>query len=74
MRHDPSNPPSPPPSLPPSFSFSFHPQSLDPKLTDFGMARQGDDGMSHVSTRVMGTLGYLDPAYMETGNGGCRMR
>lgn len=43
-------------------------QSLEPKLTDFGMAKQGQEGVSHLSTRVMGTLGYLDPAYMETGD------
>ncbi|CAI7919636.1 unnamed protein product [Closterium sp. NIES-53] len=38
------------------------------RLTDFGMARAGPDGgETHISTRVMGTLGYLDPTYMETG-------
>ncbi|CAI5525093.1 unnamed protein product [Closterium sp. Naga37s-1] len=40
---------------------------MEAKLTDFGMAKQAAEGVSHVSTRVMGTLGYLDPAYMETG-------
>lgn len=38
------------------------------RLTDFGMARAGPDGgETHISTRVMGTMGYLDPTYMETG-------
>jgi len=38
------------------------------RLTDFGMAKEGPEGgESHISTRVMGTLGYLDPAYMQTG-------
>eukprot|EP00475_Leptophrys_vorax_P039315 TRINITY_DN7083_c0_g3_i1.p1 TRINITY_DN7083_c0_g3~~TRINITY_DN7083_c0_g3_i1.p1 ORF type:complete len:258 (+),score=11.49 TRINITY_DN7083_c0_g3_i1:70-774(+) len=39
------------------------------KLTDFGMATTGPDvGETHVSTRVMGTMGYLDPKYLETGH------
>ncbi|CAI7841967.1 unnamed protein product [Closterium sp. NIES-53] len=42
-------------------------ENMEAKLTDFGMAKQAAEGVSHVSTRVMGTLGYLDPAYMETG-------
>ncbi|CAI5532271.1 unnamed protein product [Closterium sp. Naga37s-1] len=42
-------------------------EAMEAKLTDFGMAKQAAEGVSHVSTRVMGTLGYLDPAYMETG-------
>ncbi|CAI7772847.1 unnamed protein product [Closterium sp. NIES-53] len=37
------------------------------KLSDFGMCKEQEAGKSHVSTRVMGTLGYLDPDYMETG-------
>ncbi|GJP80867.1 hypothetical protein CLOP_g11066 [Closterium sp. NIES-67] len=37
------------------------------KLSDFGMCKEQDAGKSHVSTRVMGTMGYLDPDYMETG-------
>nr|BAF79964.1 receptor-like kinase [Closterium ehrenbergii] len=39
------------------------------KLTDFGMVRVGPDGqlMSIVSTQIMGTMGYIDPSYMETG-------
>ena len=41
---------------------------MSARLTDFGMARAGPDGgETHISTRVMGTMGYLDPTYMETG-------
>ncbi|CAI5976304.1 unnamed protein product [Closterium sp. NIES-65] len=41
----------------------------DAKLTDFGMVRVGPDRQlrSIVSTRLMGTQGYIDPSYMETG-------
>eukprot|EP00271_Cylindrocystis_brebissonii_P013458 TRINITY_DN332_c0_g1_i12.p1 TRINITY_DN332_c0_g1~~TRINITY_DN332_c0_g1_i12.p1 ORF type:complete len:349 (+),score=56.95 TRINITY_DN332_c0_g1_i12:311-1357(+) len=37
------------------------------KLTDFGLAKQADYDQSYVTTRIMGTLGYLDPKYLETG-------
>lgn len=38
------------------------------KLSDFGLARQGPmDGLSHVSTAVVGTLGYAAPEYLQTG-------
>ncbi|URD87462.1 Sugar transporter [Musa troglodytarum] len=38
------------------------------KLSDFGLARQGPtEGISHVSTAVVGTLGYAAPEYMQTG-------
>lgn len=47
-------------------------QDMGAKLTDFGMATTGPEGgETHVSTRVMGTLGYLDPKYMETGTAAC---
>ena len=35
-------------------------------IADFGMAKESG-GQTHVSTRVMGSMGYLDPAYLETG-------
>ncbi|RDY13494.1 Receptor-like cytoplasmic kinase 176, partial [Mucuna pruriens] len=46
---------------------------LDPnynaKLSDFGLAKDGPEGdKSHVSTRVMGTLGYAAPEYIATGH------
>ncbi|KAJ0040720.1 hypothetical protein Pint_28705 [Pistacia integerrima] len=39
------------------------------KLTDFGLARVGPaGGESHVSTRIMGTYGYVAPEYVTTGH------
>eukprot|EP00271_Cylindrocystis_brebissonii_P013468 TRINITY_DN332_c0_g1_i9.p1 TRINITY_DN332_c0_g1~~TRINITY_DN332_c0_g1_i9.p1 ORF type:complete len:383 (+),score=75.22 TRINITY_DN332_c0_g1_i9:1379-2527(+) len=37
------------------------------KLTDFGLAKGADSDQTHITTRIMGTMGYLDPKYMETG-------
>ncbi|KAF3441867.1 hypothetical protein FNV43_RR15782 [Rhamnella rubrinervis] len=38
------------------------------KLSDFGMARLGPtEGLTHVSTAVVGTLGYASPEYLQTG-------
>ncbi|CAN0926926.1 Serine/threonine-protein kinase PCRK1 [Linum grandiflorum] len=38
------------------------------KLSDFGMARLGpDEGFTHVSTAVVGTMGYAAPEYVQTG-------
>ncbi|KAI5058176.1 hypothetical protein GOP47_0026346 [Adiantum capillus-veneris] len=39
------------------------------KLSDFGLAKDGPTGdNTHVSTRVMGTLGYAAPEYVATGH------
>ncbi|XP_057477204.1 probable serine/threonine-protein kinase PBL19 [Actinidia eriantha] len=39
------------------------------KLSDFGLAREGPVGnRSHVSTEVLGSLGYTAPEYMDTGH------
>ncbi|KAL6123897.1 hypothetical protein ACLB2K_076414 [Fragaria x ananassa] len=39
------------------------------KLSDFGLARLGpSDGVSHVSTAVVGTVGYAAPEYIQTGH------
>ncbi|KAI4303544.1 hypothetical protein MLD38_039156 [Melastoma candidum] len=35
----------------------------EPKLADFGLAKFKYDGLSHISTRVSGTLGYVAPEY-----------
>ncbi|KAM3325156.1 serine/threonine-protein kinase PCRK1 isoform X1 [Capsicum chacoense] len=38
------------------------------KLSDFGLARLGPpDGLTHVSTAVVGTMGYAAPEYVQTG-------
>lgn len=38
------------------------------KLSDFGLARLGPpDGLTHVSTAIVGTLGYAAPEYIRTG-------
>lgn len=43
-------------------------QDYTPKLSDFGLAKDGPEGDdTHVSTRVMGTQGYAAPEYIMTG-------
>ncbi|KAI4318872.1 hypothetical protein MLD38_032530 [Melastoma candidum] len=38
------------------------------KLSDFGLARLGPpEGLTHVSTAVVGTMGYASPEYLHTG-------
>lgn len=38
-------------------------KELNPKISDFGLARLGEDDKSHISTRVAGTIGYMAPEY-----------
>ncbi|KHM98863.1 Putative LRR receptor-like serine/threonine-protein kinase [Glycine soja] len=38
-------------------------QNLTPKISDFGLAKLIPSYMTHVSTRVAGTIGYLAPEY-----------
>ncbi|KAI3447578.1 hypothetical protein Pfo_004243 [Paulownia fortunei] len=39
------------------------------KLSDFGLARLGPpEGLTHVSTAVVGTMGYAAPEYIRTGH------
>ncbi|KAF8030886.1 hypothetical protein BT93_D0166 [Corymbia citriodora subsp. variegata] len=43
-------------------------EDFNAKLSDFGLARQGPaEGLSHVSTSVVGTIGYAAPEYVHTG-------
>lgn len=43
-------------------------KDFTPKLSDFGLARKGPEmGATHVSTAVVGTLGYAAPEYIQTG-------
>ncbi|CAA3024338.1 receptor-like serine threonine- kinase ALE2 [Olea europaea subsp. europaea] len=39
-----------------------------PKVSDFGLARLASEGSHHISTRVMGTFGYVAPEYAMTGH------
>ncbi|KAI3697747.1 hypothetical protein L6452_30844 [Arctium lappa] len=38
-------------------------KNLNPKISDFGLARLNEDEMSHISTKVAGTIGYMAPEY-----------
>ncbi|XP_059652569.1 probable LRR receptor-like serine/threonine-protein kinase RKF3 [Cornus florida] len=38
-------------------------ETFEPKLADFGLAKFTPDGLSHLSTKVAGTLGYVAPEY-----------
>ncbi|PON85540.1 Serine/threonine protein kinase [Trema orientale] len=38
-------------------------ETFEPKLADFGLARFTQEGFSHLSTKVAGTLGYVAPEY-----------
>ncbi|CAI9108107.1 OLC1v1007630C1 [Oldenlandia corymbosa var. corymbosa] len=43
-------------------------ENFKAKLSDFGLARQGPAaGLGHVSTTVVGTVGYAAPEYVHTG-------
>lgn len=44
-------------------------EKFNPKLSDFGLAREGPEGdRTHVSTKPVGTYGYAAPEYTETGH------
>ncbi|BAH93778.1 Os07g0137800 [Oryza sativa Japonica Group] len=41
--------------------------NFEPLVADFGMAKLTSENVTHVSTRVMGTFGYLAPEYASSG-------
>ncbi|KAJ4981443.1 hypothetical protein NE237_032280 [Protea cynaroides] len=42
-------------------------KDLNPKISDFGLARLYEEENSHVSTRIAGTIGYMAPEYAQWG-------
>uniref|UniRef100_A0A6N2KFE7 non-specific serine/threonine protein kinase n=1 Tax=Salix viminalis TaxID=40686 RepID=A0A6N2KFE7_SALVM len=38
-------------------------ENMNPKISDFGLARLDEEEKSHISTRVAGTIGYMAPEY-----------
>ncbi|CAI9783779.1 unnamed protein product [Fraxinus pennsylvanica] len=38
-------------------------RDLNPKISDFGLARLNEDEKTHISTKVAGTIGYMAPEY-----------
>ncbi|KAK1378359.1 hypothetical protein POM88_025103 [Heracleum sosnowskyi] len=38
-------------------------KDLEPKISDFGLAKLDDEENTHISTRVAGTIGYMAPEY-----------
>ncbi|XP_047316609.1 probable LRR receptor-like serine/threonine-protein kinase RKF3 [Impatiens glandulifera] len=38
-------------------------EAFEPKVADFGLAKFTPEGMTHLSTRVAGTMGYVAPEY-----------
>ncbi|XP_078176917.1 putative LRR receptor-like serine/threonine-protein kinase At1g53430 isoform X4 [Carex rostrata] len=43
-------------------------KNLNPKISDFGLAKLTDDSGGHISTRVAGTVGYMAPEYATRGS------
>nr|XP_011460820.1 PREDICTED: probable leucine-rich repeat receptor-like serine/threonine-protein kinase At3g14840 isoform X2 [Fragaria vesca subsp. vesca] len=42
-------------------------KNLDPKISDFGLAKLDEDDSTHISTRIAGTYGYMAPEYAMRG-------
>ncbi|XP_042951865.1 probable leucine-rich repeat receptor-like serine/threonine-protein kinase At3g14840 isoform X3 [Carya illinoinensis] len=43
-------------------------KNLNPKISDFGLAKLDDEDNSHISTRIAGTYGYMAPEYAMRGH------
>ncbi|KAL9419027.1 hypothetical protein AB3S75_036893 [Citrus x aurantiifolia] len=43
-------------------------QNFNPKISDFGLSKLFPEDITHISTRVAGTLGYLAPDYAVSGH------
>ncbi|KAL7218635.1 hypothetical protein ACSBR2_011822 [Camellia fascicularis] len=42
-------------------------KNLNPKISDFGLAKLGEEDDTHISTRIAGTYGYMAPEYAMRG-------
>ncbi|MCO5596574.1 hypothetical protein L7F22_050639 [Adiantum nelumboides] len=42
-------------------------ENLEPHVSDFGLAKLLEDNISHVTTVIAGTFGYLAPEYLQSG-------
>ncbi|CAL5390973.1 unnamed protein product [Camellia sinensis] len=42
-------------------------KNLNPKISDFGLAKLGEEDDTHISTRIAGTYGYIAPEYAMRG-------
>nr|KYP42686.1 putative LRR receptor-like serine/threonine-protein kinase At1g53420 family [Cajanus cajan] len=38
-------------------------KDLNPKISDFGLAKLDEEGYTHITTRIAGTYGYMAPEY-----------
>ncbi|XP_077251081.1 putative LRR receptor-like serine/threonine-protein kinase At1g07650 isoform X3 [Tasmannia lanceolata] len=38
-------------------------ENLNPKISDFGLAKLREEDKTHISTRIAGTIGYMAPEY-----------
>ncbi|KAK9199216.1 hypothetical protein WN944_014404 [Citrus x changshan-huyou] len=43
-------------------------KDLNPKISDFGLAKLDEEDNTHISTRVAGTIGYMAPEYATRGH------